>query len=76
VAGAPHRSNAVWFMAYLVSAGVQERLAASESRNWPLGVDATAGLDPLPDDPMRVDVQDAADRMDAAVADLLKALGR
>jgi iron(III) transport system substrate-binding protein len=76
VAGAPHRSNAVWFMAYLVSAGVQERLAASESRNWPLGVDAPAGLDPLPDDPMRVDVQDAADRMDAAVADLLKALGR
>jgi hypothetical protein len=41
-----------------------------------LGVDAPAGLDPLPDDPMRVDVQDAADRMDAAVADLLKALGR
>jgi hypothetical protein len=35
-----------------------------------------ADLDPLPDDPMRVDIPDAADRMDGAVADLMKAIGQ
>ncbi|MBU6210093.1 MAG: extracellular solute-binding protein, partial [Planctomycetes bacterium] len=76
IAGAPHRSNAIWFMEYMLSPGVQARIAASESRNWPLGVELPADLDPMPDDPMRVDIEDAADRMDAAVADLMKAIGQ
>ena len=57
-------------------AGVQARIAESESRNWPLGVELPDDLDPLPDDPMRVDIDDAADRMDGAVADLMKAIGQ
>jgi len=76
IAGAPHRANAIWFMEYMLSPGVQARIAASESRNWPLGVESPADLDPMPDDPMRVDIEDAADRMDGAVADLMKAIGQ
>lgn len=76
IAGAPHRSNAIWFMEYMLSPGVQARIAASESRNWPLGVEVPPDLDPLPDDPMRVDIDDAALRMDAAASDLVKATGQ
>jgi ABC-type Fe3+ transport system substrate-binding protein len=76
VAGASHRANAVQFMEYMLSPGVQARIAASGSRNWPLGVESPADLDPMPADPMRVDVQDAAARMDGAVVDLMKATGQ
>jgi hypothetical protein len=63
-------------MEYMLSPGVQARIAASESRNWPLGVEFPPDLDPLPDDPMRVDIDDAALRMDAAASDLVKATGQ
>ncbi len=75
IAGAPHRDAALRLVAYLCSEPVQVRLAKSESRNWPLGVSMPDEMDPLPEDPMRVDISDAARRMDDAVADFMKAAG-
>lgn len=76
VAGAPHRANALRFMEFVLSAQAQGMLARGGSRNWPLGVTIDVDLDPPPDDPMRVDIGEAASRMDAAASDLMRATGQ